>query len=273
MRLRAEVILGGLVLASCAAGPSERPVAETPRRAYRAPAAEMLRTGPAYSVGGRTYRPYDDRRLDEVGMASWYGQELAGRPTASGEAFDPAAITVAHRTLPLGSYVEVTALDTGATIVARVNDRGPFHGDRLIDLSLGAARQLGLTGAGARPIRVRRVEPSQDEARALRSGQAVPLRRGPDRDTLGELRERVGWSAPPPRVTRPPPGAGALYVQIATFSSEDRARSLGRTLDADVVGVGGLYRVRMGPFDHAADAQAALASLAARGYPDATLTR
>ncbi len=273
MRLRAEVILCGLVLASCAAVPPARPIAEPTRRTYRAPAAEMLRTGPAYSVGGITYRPYDDRRLDEVGMASWYGQELAGRPTASGEAFDPTAITVAHRTLPLGSYVEVTSLDTGATILARVNDRGPFHGDRLIDLSLGAARQLGLTGGGARPIRVRRVDPSQGDALALRSGQTVAMRRGADRDTLNELRARARWSAPPPRVTRAPPGAGALYVQIATFSSEDRARSLGRTLEADVVPVNGLYRVRLGPFEHEGDAQAALASLAARGYPDATLTR
>ena len=95
-----------------------------------------------------------------TGVASCYGAELAGRLTASGEPFDPAGLTAAHRTLPLGSLALVTSLDTGRAVVVRINDRGPYRGKRLIDLSRGAARLLGIDGLG----RVR-VEPAPRGAR------------------------------------------------------------------------------------------------------------
>ena len=82
------------------------------------------------------------------GMASWYGREFAGRRTASGERFDPAGYTAAHRTLPFGSRVRVTSV-SGKSVVVRINDRGPFHGDRVIDLSQAAAAELGLVRAGS----------------------------------------------------------------------------------------------------------------------------
>ncbi|MFC4255308.1 septal ring lytic transglycosylase RlpA family protein [Altererythrobacter xixiisoli] len=83
------------------------------------------------------------------GMASFYGRELAGRPTASGERFDPSGLTAAHRTLPFGSKVRVTNARNGRSVVVRINDRGPFHGNRLIDLSHGAAESIGLVSAGS----------------------------------------------------------------------------------------------------------------------------
>lgn len=88
------------------------------------------------------------------GSASYYGAELAGNPTASGERFDPDQLTAAHRTLPLGSRVRVTNVRTGASVVVRINDRGPFHGQRIIDLSREAARQIGLLRRGTGRVRV-----------------------------------------------------------------------------------------------------------------------
>jgi len=83
-----------------------------------------------------------------TGLASWYGSEFAGRRTASGERFDPAGYTAAHRSLPFGSMVRVTRLDTGRSVIVRINDRGPFTGGRVIDLSQAAAREIGLIGPG-----------------------------------------------------------------------------------------------------------------------------
>lgn len=92
------------------------------------------------------------------GAASYYGSELAGNPTASGERFDPEALTAAHRTLPLGSRVRVTNVRTGASVVVRINDRGPFHGQRVIDLSRAAARQIGMLQRGTARVRMELIE-------------------------------------------------------------------------------------------------------------------
>lgn len=94
----------------------------------------------------------------EEGSASYYGAELAGNPTASGERFDPDKLTAAHRTLPLGSRVRVTNVRTGAAVVVRINDRGPFHGQRIIDLSREAARQIGLLRRGTGRVRVELID-------------------------------------------------------------------------------------------------------------------
>lgn len=91
------------------------------------------------------------------GEASYYGAELAGNPTASGEAFDPSELTAAHRTLPFGTRLRVTNERTGASVVVRVNDRGPFHGDRVIDVSTAAAREIGLKRAGTAPVTLERL--------------------------------------------------------------------------------------------------------------------
>ena len=149
-----------------------------------------VKIGDPYTVGGVTYTPADIPDYDDVGYASWYGEELAGKPTANGEAFDPAAISAAHRTLPLPSYVEVTALDTGRTILVRVNDRGPMVGDRLIDLSRGATEQLGLTDAVS-AVRVRRTNPPAAERAQLRAGKAVPERIATPESLLAILRNKV----------------------------------------------------------------------------------
>jgi rare lipoprotein A len=137
-----------------------------------------MKIGPPYQIAGRTYVPKDDRRYDATGLASWYGGAHRGRATANGERFDPQAISAAHTTLPLPSYVAVTALATGRTILVRVNDRGPFVAGRLIDLSQGAARLLGVERAGVTRVRVRRVNPSEADRAALRAGRPASGRGG-----------------------------------------------------------------------------------------------
>ena len=113
-----------------------------------------------YEVGGREYQPKVVRRYDEVGVASWYDYPQHSRRTASGEWFDAHALSAAHKTLPLPCMVEVTDLENGRSIKVRVNDRGPFARDRLIDLSPAAADRLGITRQGAARVRVRLLGPA-----------------------------------------------------------------------------------------------------------------
>lgn len=130
-----------------------------------------MRIGQPYSIRGVTYAPAAAPAYDAVGYASWYGSE-SGNRTANGERFRPGWITAAHTTLPLPTYAEVTALDTGRRIIVRINDRGPFaRGQRIIDLSRGAAEQLGIRAQGIAPVRVRRVEPSEKDRERLREGK------------------------------------------------------------------------------------------------------
>lgn len=167
-----------LALSACAGG-NYRPVADTP-----------VRIGPAYSIRGTTYVPAAAPAYDALGYASWYGSE-SGNRTANGEKFRPGWITAAHTTLPLPTYVEVTALDSGRRIIVRVNDRGPFARGRLIDLSRGAAEQLGMKAQGHAPVRVRRVEPSEKDRARLRKGKpAASLARVPERE-LQRLRAQL----------------------------------------------------------------------------------
>ena len=111
--------------------------------------------GPPLSDGPTATSDRSPDRYDEVGYATWYGSELSGNRTASGTPFDPAAFTAAHRTLPLGSYAEVTSLESGRTVLVLINDRGPFTPGLLIDLSQAAAQAIGVTGR--KPVRSRRV--------------------------------------------------------------------------------------------------------------------
>jgi rare lipoprotein A len=108
----------------------------------------------AASLGCATTGPLAGGRSDEVGMASYYGREHDGRRTASGEVFDMHAMTAAHPTLPFGTRVRVTNLANGREVTVRINDRGPFRGGRILDLSYGAARKLGMVGRGVAKVRV-----------------------------------------------------------------------------------------------------------------------
>jgi rare lipoprotein A len=150
-----------------------------------------VKIGEPYQVGGKSYTPEDVTSYDDVGYASFYGQELAGHPTANGETFNPQGVTGAHKTLPLPSYVEVTALETGRTILLRINDRGPFANDRVVDLSEGAARQLGIMDQGVAGVRIRRVSPPEQDRAALRGGMPASARLDTPESLLKVLRTKL----------------------------------------------------------------------------------
>ncbi|MEP7029448.1 MAG: septal ring lytic transglycosylase RlpA family protein [Pseudolabrys sp.] len=112
------------------------------------------RVGKPYTIAGREYVPQEDMNYTATGMASWYGDDFHGRYTANGEIFDMNSITAAHTTLPLPSYVRVTNLSNHKSLVVRVNDRGPYVGDRVIDLSVRSAKLLGFYGHGLAKVKV-----------------------------------------------------------------------------------------------------------------------
>lgn len=114
----------------------------------------VYRVGKAYQVRGKTYQPRFDPSHDETGQASWYGDDFHGRRTANGEIYNMHAFSAAHRTLPLPSYVKVTNVKNGRSVVVRVNDRGPFHSNRIIDLSKRSAELLDFHGHGVASVRV-----------------------------------------------------------------------------------------------------------------------
>ena len=159
---KAKWILLLLVLQSCAA-PEDRPdrlpppidPAAVPDAVPRADPIRLAGNTSPYEINGVTYQVMEDATgYEEVGVASWYGLKFHGRATANGERFSVYQPTAAHRSLPIPTYVSVTNLENGRRMVLRVNDRGPFHGDRLIDLSYGAALKLGFADQGTARVRV-----------------------------------------------------------------------------------------------------------------------
>lgn len=145
------------------------------------------RVGKPYTVAGRIYVPEEDVNYREEGLASWYGDDFHGRLTANGEVFDMDSLTAAHPTLPMPCYARVTNLSNGKSLIVRVNDRGPYHGNRLIDVSNKAAELLEFKGNGVARVRVEYV------ARA-------PLEGSDDRQLVATL--RTGVPAPSPSLVR-----------------------------------------------------------------------
>lgn len=281
------------LLAACAGGGAHRLVADAP-----------VRIGRPYTVAGRVYAPADDPSYDRTGLASWYGAREQGHPTANGERFDRRRVSAAHQTLPMPSYVAVTRLDTGRTALVRINDRGPYARDRILDLSEEAARQLGIDRAGTALVRVRRVTPSTAQRNALRRGYPVmlatvaatatppragptsppafaapglpnarPLPPPPDAEYLPEPTPEppaVQPSAPPPLPLAPVPAE--RQILIASPADPDAADALASALAGEgghVVANGAGYRVLTGPYADEPARAAALARLRTRGYQGA----
>lgn len=174
---------GCLALANCAGGGRIDPrygVAASPRVVEPGQPVPkgggVYRVGKPYTVAGRVYVPEENVNYSAIGLASWYGDDFHGRYTANGEIFDMASISAAHPTLPLPSYVRVTNLANNRSIVVRVNDRGPYVGDRVIDVSVKTAELLGFYGHGVARVKVDYV------------GRA-PLTGSDDRKLMATLRE------------------------------------------------------------------------------------
>lgn len=183
-----------------------------------------------YQVLGKRYTVLrSSEGYRERGLASWYGAKFHGRRTSSGEIFDMHKATAAHRSLPLPTYAEVTNLDNGRRVIVKINDRGPFHDDRIIDLSYGAAVRLGMIATGTARVEVR----------------AISLDR-----------------PPPPRTAVKFPGG--TFLQVGAFRDRQAAEALaGRMMQEHLQPVsiqsgGGYHRVWIGPYQAEADVEAAI---------------
>jgi len=139
----------------------------------------VYKIGKPYAVSGITYRPHRDDGYQEKGVASWYGPQFHGKPTANGDKFDRRALTAAHRTLPMPSLVRVTNLDNGKDLVVMVNDRGPFSKSRIIDVSEKAASLLGFKNAGTANVKVTYLKGQTEEMLARMNGGSMPRERAP----------------------------------------------------------------------------------------------
>jgi rare lipoprotein A len=141
----------------------------------------VYRVGKPYQVGGRIYVPEEDRGYVSEGLASWYGNDFHGRRTANGEIYDMEGLSAAHPTLPLPSYIRVTNIQNQRSVILRVNDRGPYHANRVVDVSKRAAHMLGFRGNGVARVRVEYVGPASIDgsddhllAATYREGEPAP---------------------------------------------------------------------------------------------------
>jgi rare lipoprotein A len=180
----------------------------------------VYRVGKPYEVGGRIYTPEENNRYRAEGLASWYGDDFHGRLTANGEVYDMAAISAAHPTLPMPSYVRVTNLATRKSLIVRVNDRGPYHRNREIDVSAKAAELLGFRQTGTARVRVEYIG-------------LAPLEGTDDRQLIATLRE--GQPAPAPTVmlasNRFLPNFGRAPIRNGAPLPQERPFDLGEGAD------------------------------------------
>ncbi len=200
-----------------------------------------------YEVDGKRYQPLRDHHgFQQRGIASWYGRKFHGRKTSNGETYDMYGLSAAHKTLPMGIYVRVTHLGNRREIVVRINDRGPFVAGRIIDLSYGSAKQLGIVDSGTAKV------------------QVVAL--GFRKTDHGEVKYQAPVNY----------DSGHFAVQVGAFSASENAYRLAAKMRGDfgkaVVATGvvngqQLYRVRVGNFDSLEKAEAAVSNFISGGFP------
>ncbi len=265
-------------------GPGSSPPANLGEVPDAVPRPEPLRAANTkpYEALGKRYTPMTELRPYKVkGLASWYGRRYHGRRTASGEIYDMYGMTAAHPILPIPSYVRVTNLSNGRSVVVRVNDRGPFHPDRVIDLSFTAACRLDLVAGGSGLVQVETIIPGEpppaeaaevprlvDSARSEQprmqsvavaprtaepNGAAVPVVTVMERENLLTTLSQTEESRPP-----------GVYLQLGAFGARENADNFLSHLRSELAGLedalflshqGGLYRVEAGPYPSASDAR------------------
>jgi rare lipoprotein A len=264
------------------------------------------KVGKPYQINGQWYYPAEDYEYVETGIASWYGPKFHGKPTANGEVFDQNLITAAHRTLPLPSAVRVTNLENGRAIQLRVNDRGPFARGRIIDLSRRSAQLLGFEENGTAKVRV---EILSDESRRLKLASLNRKGGAADQPQVASSPRGVVVATPLPNSGQPvqqaanravdtaqsrggaaipvlsqkvevlPVSPTGIFVQTGAFSKfenalrmRDRMFALGPTqISRFRVAGAELYRVRIGPLESVAAADATLRRASSAGVEDARL--
>jgi rare lipoprotein A len=246
-----------------------------------------------YVVLGKEYipntavKPYRAR-----GIASWYGKKFHGQKTSIGEPYDMFAMTAAHTTLALPSYVRVTNVQTGKSVVVRVTDRGPFHADRVIDLSYTAAYKLGLINGGSGLVEVEAIVPGEPAgttyAQVAPAPKAVPATG--EADEIELLARRLALEERPEQTVKPgaiagDPGAGdrGVFLQLGAFGNLDNAETLRNHLSREldwlgepmrIQAAGGIHRLQLGPYPARADAERVAERIrAALGYRPTVVIR
>ena len=228
-----------------------------------------------YVVFGKTYTPLlNDSPFSQRGVASWYGKKFHGQRTSSGELYDMYKMTAAHPTLPIPSYARITSLASGKQVVVRINDRGPFHASRIIDVSYTAALKLGLLGKGSHEVELERLLPG-DAERIATARRNAPLAEGVPEVASLMLEDRVTQEnearAEAPAAAEPPPKpAAGYYLQLGAYSRADKAAEVrSRVLESgavalvDVVQAGAVHRLYGGPYASRDEAQKAARALPA----------
>ncbi|MEO1041592.1 MAG: septal ring lytic transglycosylase RlpA family protein [Pseudomonadota bacterium] len=286
--VRAAALLTLLVIAACSTPGGKRAAVPSPH----------VKVGEPYQIGGRWYYPAVDNDYDKVGLASWYGPNFHGKLTANGEIFDQNRLTAAHPTLPLPSIVEVTNQRTGKKIRVRVNDRGPFAHDRILDLSMASARKLDTLDQGVAPVRVRYVGEARLSDAITRVGQRErgqslaskpPSRRSPSSQ---QVAQSAATSTPEPQLVFASTGTvpnntstvrshrgSTLYVQVGAFASSVNASTaasrfgVGTPVSVELGTSAGrtLTFVRLGPYSDIMNAQNGLQTAIESGFVDAMI--
>ncbi len=232
-----------LLYLGCAAGPPPEPVREAPRTGH-------ARGQRPYEINGIYYYPIPSAQgFVEEGIASWYGRDFHGKPTANGETYDMYAMTAAHKTLPLGTHVKVERPDNGRSIVVRINDRGPFVKGRIIDLSRTGAQRLDMLRAGTARVRVEAVRVASEKT------------------TDGETQ----WETEPLRDFR----RGTFTVQVGAYRTHDNAGAARDSVEQfnDEVRIklfslhgSSFYRVQVGTYGDLIEAHLVAAQLRDQGF-------
>lgn len=259
-----------VTLAGCARQSRSVVNDEAAQQTILEPPRSRLGNPPWYEVFGQRHYVLDSAAgYRRTGVASWYGEKFHGRSTSSGEPYDMFAHTAAHPTLPIPTWVEVTHLESGKQVIVRVNDRGPFVDDRIIDLSFGAAVVLDMVAQGTAPVEVRALGVSS-AGEVLAHGGASSL--GQDSGAGAALTMPLSLAAasvPPSRRIYLQAGAFARQNGAAQFVDVLHAAGFERiNIDADHGASPSLYRVRLGPFSDVDAADAAVANLVAMGYEE-----
>ena len=269
-----------------------RHVAKTPNTADAVPKFEPYRmfNSRPYTVLGKHYKPMTSGKgYHQIGHASWYGQKFHGHLTSNGETYNMFAMSAAHKTLPLPSYVRVTNLDNNKQAIVRVNDRGPFHDDRIIDLYYAAAVKLGYHNKGTAQVKLEVIHFDENNNVTVGNGQTVTYDEyigiaSASSDTL--LASTSGTSASPiddttnvsgsdqsqGNVTETVPGT---YIQVAALSDGQKAKSISNVLSAlyqipaHLPVSNNIYKLQLGPIFEDAVVSEVLEQLKQNGYPNA----
>lgn len=271
-------------------GPDANPPANLDQIPDAVPKREPLRSGSMrpYTVMGQNYTPMTQLAPYKArGTASWYGRRYHGQQTSSGEIYDMYGMTAAHTILPIPSYARVTNLANNRSVVVRINDRGPFHSDRLIDLSYTAAYKLGVLGGGRAPVEVEAIMPEVQFA-AIAPAISGERKTGPEAEAGKAINRIPAPETPAPLVSAAQTGsqipgeaadvaaapqslpvaidASGVYLQLGAFGSQDNADTYLARLRTqvewlvpalEVYGKDGIFRVHAGPYANRAEAGAA----------------